>query len=52
MNPTDVGKSQINTKQDWFEFYCLASCSQIITSKVSSFSDEARRVRDVKITKI
>ena len=52
MNQIDIESEKINTYKGWIDFFCLATCSQIIVSKISSFSDEARRINDITILKL
>jgi len=39
----------IDTQRGFDDFICLGACREIITSQVSSFSDEAKRINDINI---
>lgn len=43
---------QVETKEAWRDFCCLAACTEIVSSRVSSFSDEARRMGNIPLTLI
>jgi len=52
MNEIDVENIRVDTYKGWNDFYCLASCSSIIVTNISSFSDEASRVHNIPILEI
>ena len=49
MNDIKLEDGFVHVERDYVDFYCLSMCTEIVVSKVSSFSDEARRVRDIPI---
>ena len=49
MNEAIIEGKDVDTKRGFDDFICLGACSEIITSKVSSFSDEAKIIRNIKI---
>ena len=50
MNEAIIEGKDVDTKRGFDDFICLGACSEIITSKVSSFSDEAKIIRNIKIS--
>ena len=41
---------EVDTIRGFDDFLCLSACSEIITSKISSFSDEAKIIGNIKIS--
>ena len=52
MNDIKLEDGFIHVARDYVDFYCLSLCKEIVVSKVSSFADEARRVRDIPIVHV
>lgn len=49
MLPLAIQTDRVNTKAGLADFYGLSQCSKVIVSHVSSFADEARRVKDIPV---
>jgi hypothetical protein len=52
MLPLTLQTDKVNTKSGLADFVGLSRCKEVIVSHVSSFADEARRVRDIPVVKL
>ena len=51
-NDVEMETEHLDIYKSVQDFLSLSECDEIIVSNISSFSDEARRIRDIRVTRI